>query len=51
LTPQALAAALEAVVATPDFDALSEQASRSVRSASWQSAAQSVEAAFRRALA
>jgi len=51
LTPQALAAALEAVVATSDFDALSEQASRSVRSASWQSAAQSVEAAFRRALA
>jgi hypothetical protein len=50
LTPHALAAALESVLATPDFPALSKAAAASVRSASWDDAGAAVERAFRRGL-
>ncbi|MBZ6079383.1 rhamnosyltransferase WsaF family glycosyltransferase [Microvirga puerhi] len=49
-TPQALAAELEAIANDPDFSAISSDASRSVRSASWEQAGASVEAVFRRTL-
>ncbi|WP_244742641.1 rhamnosyltransferase WsaF family glycosyltransferase [Mesorhizobium sp. L-8-10] len=49
-TPHALAAALEAVVRMPDFEALSGQAAESVLSRSWDDAGAAVDAAFRRAL-
>lgn len=49
-TPHSLAAALEAVVSMPDFDAVSRKAAESVVSASWDDAGAAVDAAFRRAL-
>ncbi|MCD2183301.1 rhamnosyltransferase WsaF family glycosyltransferase [Rhizobium sp. GN54] len=50
-TPHSLAAALEAVVNIPDFEAVSRRASESVASVSWDNAGAAVEAAFRRVLA
>lgn len=50
LTPHALASALESVLATPDFPALSRAAAASVRSASWDDAGAAVERVFRRGL-
>lgn len=48
--PHALAAELEAVVATADFDTLSMAASGSVRSADWDDAGAKVDAIIRRTL-
>ena len=50
LTPHALASALESVLTTPDFPALSRDAAASVRSASWDDAGAAVERIFRRGL-
>jgi hypothetical protein len=50
LDPHALAAALEAVVATPDFASLSTKAAQSVRGTTWEDAGASVDAVLRRAL-
>jgi len=49
-TPHALAAALDDVVRSRSFDALSRQAAESVSAISWDDAAISIDAAFRRAL-
>jgi hypothetical protein len=49
-TPHAIAKALEDVVQTPDFGALSLTAAKSVRSITWDDAGAAVDAAFRRAL-
>ena len=49
-TPHSLAAALEAVVNMPDFEATSRHAAHSVVSTSWDDAGAAVDAAFRRAL-
>jgi O-antigen biosynthesis protein len=48
--PHALASALEDVIDTPDFAILSEEASRSVRSASWEDAGNKVDSIIRNAL-
>ena len=48
--PQALAAELEALVATPDFDSLSEAAAGSVRSVTWDDAGAAVDRIIRTAL-
>jgi glycosyltransferase involved in cell wall biosynthesis len=50
LNPHALAAELEKVVGTPDFDTLSAAASASVRATTWEDAAAMVDAALRLAL-
>ena len=49
--PQALAAELEAVVTTNDFDSLSREAAASVRGTTWDDAGATVDAIFRRTLA
>lgn len=49
--PHTLASALEQVVATPDFEALSRDAAASVRSGKWDDAGATVDAIFRQALA
>ena len=49
-TPHALAAALSAVVRTPDFGALAAAASASVSTRSWAEAGQQLEKVLRRAL-
>ncbi|WP_247403824.1 glycosyltransferase family 1 protein [Bradyrhizobium sp. 176] len=49
-TPHALATALEDIVRTSDFGALSQNAAESVKSATWDHAGAAVDAAFRRAL-
>jgi glycosyltransferase involved in cell wall biosynthesis len=49
-TPHALAAALEDVVRTPDFSALSRIAAESVKLTTWDDAGAAVDAAFKRAL-
>jgi glycosyltransferase involved in cell wall biosynthesis len=48
--PQALASALESVIADPDFDALSQAAASSVRGVTWDDAGATVDGIFRRAL-
>jgi hypothetical protein len=48
--PHALAAELEELVATPDFDTLSRAAAASVRSATWDDAGATVDAILRRVL-
>jgi O-antigen biosynthesis protein len=48
--PQALAAELEALLLTSDFDALSRAAAASVRSATWDDAGAQVDGIFRRVL-
>ena len=48
--PKALAAELEAVVATHDFDSLSRAAAASVRGTTWDDAGATVDTIFRRAL-
>lgn len=48
--PQALAAELEALVVTPDFDSLSQAAAASVRGTTWDDAGAAVDGIFRRAL-
>jgi O-antigen biosynthesis protein len=48
--PEALASELESLVTIHDFDSLSRAAAASVRSASWDDAGATVDAAFRRAL-
>jgi O-antigen biosynthesis protein len=48
--PQALAAELEALVTTPDFDSLARAAAESVRCSTWDDAGAQVDSAFRRAL-
>jgi glycosyltransferase involved in cell wall biosynthesis len=50
LTPHSLAAALEAVVCAPDFDAISSNAAASVLSTSWDTAGAAVEEAICRSL-
>ena len=49
-TPHALAAALDDVVVTKDFDALAKSASASVSSASWEAAGAAVEECMLRSL-
>jgi glycosyltransferase involved in cell wall biosynthesis len=49
-TPHALAAALEDLVRTSDFSALSRMAAESVKSTTWDHAGAAVDAAFKRAL-
>jgi len=49
-TPHALAKALEDLVQTPDFGALSRMAADSVKSITWDDAGAAVDAGFRRAL-
>lgn len=48
--PHALAAAMEAVVTMPEFEAASSRGAESVASASWDDAGAAVDAALRRAL-
>ena len=48
--PQALAAQLEVVVSTPDFETLSAAAAASVRSTTWDEAGATVDSLLRRAL-
>jgi glycosyltransferase involved in cell wall biosynthesis len=48
--PQALAAGLEALVMTPDFDSLSQAAAASVRGTTWDDAGASADGIIRRAL-
>jgi glycosyltransferase involved in cell wall biosynthesis len=48
--PQALAAQLEAIVSTPDFETLSAAAAASVRSTTWDEAGATVDSLLRRAL-
>ena len=48
--PQALAAALESLVADPEFASLSQAAMNSVQGSSWDDAGAAVDAALRRAL-
>jgi len=48
--PQALAAALEAVLSVPDFDSLSIAATASVSSTTWEDAGASFDGIVRRAL-
>jgi hypothetical protein len=48
--PQALASALETVIATKDFDSLSQAASASVRSSTWEDAGAAVDAILRRSI-
>ncbi len=50
LTPHALAAALEAIVAHDDFGAMSRAASSSVQSASWSDAGARVDSILKHAL-
>jgi hypothetical protein len=50
LSPHALAAELEAIVDSANFESVSEQAAQSVRSASWSDAGHSIEAAMQRLL-
>jgi O-antigen biosynthesis protein len=50
LYPEALAAELDQLVMTGDFDSLSRAAAASVRGASWDDAGAAVDAIFRRAL-
>ena len=49
-TPHALAAELEALVMTPDFESLSRAAAASVRSCTWDDAGAAVDAIFRRSI-
>lgn len=49
-TPQALARALEEIVAMPDFDAYASAASNSQRGLRWDGAGEAVDAAIRNAL-
>ena len=51
LTPHALAAALEAIVAHDDFEAMSRAASTSVQAASWSDAGARVDSILKHALA
>jgi hypothetical protein len=48
--PQALAAQLEAVIATQDFESLSATAAASVHSTTWEEAGATVDTILRRAL-
>ena len=48
--PQALAAALENLVDSPDFDSLSRAAAASVRSSTWDDAGAAVDSIFRKTL-
>jgi hypothetical protein len=50
LDPHALAAELERIVATKDFDVLSKQAAASVQSRAWEEAGKQVDAILRREL-
>jgi glycosyltransferase involved in cell wall biosynthesis len=49
--PHALATELEAIITTPDFDALSAAAAQSIRSASWEAAGARVDTIIRQAIA
>jgi hypothetical protein len=48
--PQALATELDALVSLRDFDSLSQDAARSVRSATWEDAGAAVDTIFRQSL-
>jgi hypothetical protein len=50
LDPHALAAELERIVTTKDFDLLSNQAAASVQSRSWEDAGKQVDAILRQGL-